>query len=136
MRLSYCQFNRKLVQTVMFLIVSGIASTIDQDARSDGSEVSTHISCSDPRAPILILQVKFPNDAGVFEHALSNDVCRYTDDDEAVTPLYFFQKVRAEPAAAEPFGYIWAIRLGDRKVSFWYFWKDEHEKMLMKMRNN
>lgn len=136
MRRSQGRLNCKLTRAVMILLAAGVASAIAQDAKTDEAGIVTHISCSDPKVPTLILQVAFPGDVGVFQKALGRNVCRYSDDDQLVTPLYFVAKVEAEPAAAERFGYIWAIRLDDRKVSYWYFWKDEHEELLRRMRSN
>ena len=74
--------------------------------------------------------MEFPRDVAVIELALRTEVCQYNDEAIPVTPAFFLRKVKTTPASAESYGYIWAIRLSEQEIAYWYFWKDEHEAML------
>jgi len=119
-----------LPRTFIFLLLLGFILTVGTETMSGESAVETNLSCSDPRVPILFLTVESPRDTKVFEHALHTEVCQYTDEPIPVTPVFFVRKVKTTPSSAEPYGYIWAIRLAERKIAYWFFWKDEHRTML------
>ena len=123
----------ELTRIAAIYAVFGFATAVGQVTNTGEPAVETHISCNDPDVPILILQVEFPDDTAIFENALRTEVCEYADELITVTPVFFLEKVKAISSAAEPYGYIWAIRLNNRKVSYWYFWKSEHEVMLKKL---
>ena len=133
MRTLFQRLNANLTRAVIISVVLGFTMSIGMEARSGESAVATHISCADPKVPILILHMEFPDDSAVFKNALRAGVCEYTDESLPVMPVFFLQKVKATSTSAEPYGYIWAIRLINRKVSYWFFWKDAHEAMLKRM---
>lgn len=95
--------------------------------------METRFACSDPEVPTLILTVEFPRDAALIEHALRTGVCQRADELIPVTPVFFLRRVKASPTSAEPYGYIWAIRLAERKPAYWFFWQGEHATMLKRM---
>ncbi len=126
----YRRPNVGLPRAVFVLVVLGFALAAGPGAKSSESAVETKIACSSPAVPTLILTVEFPRDATVIKHALRTEACRYTDEPMPVTPVFFLRRVKTTPNSAEPYGYIWAIRLAERKMAYWFFWKGEHETML------
>jgi len=114
----------------MVLFVLGFTLAGGPEAMSGESAVETHFSCNDPMVPTLILTIEFPRDTAVIEHALRTGVCQRADESIPVTPVFFIRRVKTIPTSAEPYGYIWAIRLVERKMAYWFFWKDEHETIL------
>jgi hypothetical protein len=129
----YRRPNVGLPRAVFALFVLGMTVAVGPEAESGVSAIETNCACSDPQVPTLILTVEFPRDAAVIEHALRTDVCQHTDEPMPVTPVLFIRRVKTTPTSAEPYGYIWAIRLGERKMAYWFFWKDAHETMLKRM---
>ncbi len=127
---SYRRLNVGLPRAVIALFVLGFTLAVGPEAMSSESAVETHFSCSDPVVPTLILTVEFPHDTAVIEHALRTEVCPRTDESIPVTPVFFLRRVKTTPTSGEPYGYIWAIRLAERKMAYWFFWEDEHETML------
>lgn len=125
---------RKLQIGVLWLVVVVITSmsAVTNGAWADagGTEVVTKFSCNNPEIPALVLTLAFPREAAIVEHALRSEVCRYTDNALPVTPVHFLRQVKAGPDSAEPYGYIWAIRVAGGQVAYWFFWRDEHEAML------
>ena len=119
-----------LPRAVFVLFVLGFTLAAGPEAKSGESAVETKFACSGPEVPTLILTVEFPRDATVIKHALRTEACRYTDEPMPVTPVFFLRRVKTAPNSAEPYGYIWAIRLAERKMAYWFFWEDEHESML------
>ncbi len=126
----YRRLNACLPRAFIVLFVLGFTVAVGAEAKSGESAVETHFSCSDPVVPALILTVEFPRDTAVIEHAFRTEVCQHTDESIPITPVFFLRRVKTAPASAEPYGYIWAIRLVERKTAYWFFWKDEHETML------
>ena len=126
----YRRPNVGLPRAVIVLFVLGFTLAVGPEAKSGEPAVETNFSCSDPNVPSLILTVEFPRDTAVIETALRTEVCRHTDEPMLVTPVFLLRRVKTTPTSAEPYGYIWAIRLAERKMAYWFFWEDEHETML------
>lgn len=119
-----------LPRALSVLFVLGLILAVGPEARSGESAVETHFSCNNPTVPTLILTVEFPRDTAIIEHALRTEVCQRTEAPIPVRPVLFLRRVKTTPNSAEPYGYIWAIRLAERKMAYWFFWKSEHETML------
>jgi len=113
---------------VMTSLLSAVAIGIP--ARASDAVIETKFSCSDPEIPALFLTEPSPREDAIVASAMRSEVCRYTEQALPVTPVRFVRQVKAEPNAAEPYGYIWAFRVSGGQVAYWYFWKDEHEVML------
>ncbi len=126
----YRRPNVCLPRAFIVLFVLGFTLAVGPEAMSSESAVETHFSCSDPVVPTLILTVEFPHDTAVIEHALRTEVCQRTNESIPVTPVFVLRRVKTTPTSGEPYGYIWAIRLAERKMAYWFFWEDEHETML------
>ncbi len=126
----YRRPNVGLPRAFIVLFVLGFTLAVGADAKSGESAVETKFACSDPEVPTLILTVEFPRDTAVIEHALRTEVCQHTDESIPITPVFFLRRVKTTPNSAELYGYIWAIRLAERKMAYWFFWEDEHETML------
>ena len=119
-----------LPRAFVVLFALGFTLSVGLEAKSGEIPVETKFGCSDPDVPTLMLTVEFPRDTAIIEHALRTEVCKYTEEPIPVTPIFFLRRVKTAPASAEPFGYIWAIRLNEQKTNYWFFWKGEHETML------
>ncbi len=126
----YRRPNVGLPRAFIVLFVLGFTLAVGPEAKSGESAVETKFACSDPQIPTLILTVEFPRDTAVIEHALRTEVCQHIDESIPVTPVFFLRRVKTTPTSAEPYGYIWAVRLAERKTAYWFFWEDEHETML------
>ena len=126
----YRRLNVCLPRAFIVLFVLGFTVAVGSEAKAGESAVETHFSCSAPVVPTLILTVEFPRDTAVIEHALRTEVCQRTEAPIPVTPVLFLRRVKTTPNSAEPYGYIWAIRLAERKMAYWFFWKSENETML------
>ena len=129
-RTLYRRLNVCLPRAFIVLFVLGFTLAVGVEAKSGESAVETKFACSNPEVPTLILTVEFPRDTAVIEHALRTEVCQRTEESTPVTPVFFLRRVKTTPTSTEPYGYIWAIRLAERKRAYWFFWKDEHETML------
>ncbi len=121
-------FRRPRAFVVMFVL--GFSLSVGLEAKSGEIPVETKIACSNSEVPTLILTLAFPRDVTVIKHALRTEVCKHTEEATPVTPVFFLRRVKTTPASAEPYGYIWAIRLSEQKTKYWFFWKGEHEAML------
>jgi len=114
--------------TTMFVL--GFTLMAAAETKSAEPVVETNFSCSETGVLANYLAAEFPRSALLLEHALRTEACRHTDRPIPVVPAYFVRKVKTNPEDAYPYGYIWAIRLAERKTVYWYFWKDEHEALL------
>ena len=120
-------FVVQIVAIISFLAISVSGAT------SAELSVTTRIYCSDPDVPALFLATKLSLSTSIFEKAIREGICKYNPEPLTVMPLRFIQSTAADSAAVEPYGYIWAVRLVDGTVGYWYFWKAEHEAMLIRM---
>lgn len=125
-------FYRKRRDGVLWLIMTSLLSAIaiSLPARAGDAVIETRFSCSHPEIPALVLTEPFPREVAIVASAMRSKTCRYTELALPVTPVRFVRRVKAEPNAAELYGYIWAFHVSGGKVAYWYFWKDEHEVLL------
>lgn len=126
----YRRPNLGLPVVIITLLVQGGSLMVSAETKSAEAVVETNFSCSEPGVLANILAAEFPRSALLLKHALRTEACRYTDKPLPVVPVYFVRKVKTNPEDAYPYGCIWAIRLGEQKTAYWYFWKDEHEALL------
>lgn len=114
------------------VVTAALILAVATGPRTSASDtvVATKFFCKGPEIPALVLTLAFPREAAVINRALRNKTCRYTDYTLPVIPVFFVRRVRSGPNSAEPYGYIWAIRIAEKQVAYWFFWKNEHEAML------
>lgn len=86
-------------------------------------------TCSNPDVIARFVASSFPQDVAILQRAFRDEVCRYADGGLPVEPVRFVARVAAGEQAMEPFGYVWALRGPDGKITYGYFWKREHEAM-------
>ena len=105
-------------------------------AEDEGSESVPWIlvSCVNPNVISQFVASDYPEDIALLLSAIAKGVCRYSEERLPVKPVQFVGEVRANAQAAEPIGYIWAVRLPDQVVAYSYFWRSGHEAMLASTR--
>lgn len=115
---------------IQIAVIIGFFAMTPSTATSAEPSVTTKFYCSVPDVPALFLATKLSLSTSIFEKTIREGICKYSPEPLTVMPLRFIQSTAADSAAVEPYGYIWAIRLVDGTVGYWYFWKAEHEAML------
>ena len=92
------------------------------------------VSCANPTVISQFVASDYPEDIALLLNAVAKGVCRYSEERLPVEPVQFVGEVRANAQAAEPIGYVWAVRLPDQVVAYSYFWRSGHEAMLASTR--
>ena len=125
--------NVRLPKAFVVLSLFGLTLSAGLEAKSGEIRLETNIACSNSAVPTLMLTTAFPRDLTIIDHAVGKGVCKYSEENMPVTPVFFLRRVKTSPDSAEAYGYIWAIRLIDQKTKYWFFWKGEHEAMLKRV---
>jgi hypothetical protein len=122
----YFRFGR-VIAAVLALGFGGLARA--QDGAGESAPWIL-VSCTNPTVVSQFVASDYPEDIALLLNAVAKGVCRYSEERLPVEPVQFVGEVRANAQAAEPIGYIWAVRLPDRVVAYSYFWRSGHEAML------
>lgn len=120
-----------VAQTVIVLSLTTLAAP---QVRSAEALISVTVPCNNPAIVARFVATEFPRDLAILGQAVRGGVCRYVGGRLPVTPVRFVAAVIAWEKAAEPVGYIWAIRLPGGEIAYAYFWKAAHESMLKQVR--
>lgn len=131
-RRSCCEYPLKIIGT--FLAI-GLAMTTNNRTHAHDDLIVTKIACETPEVPILILEAPLPSKADILDEALRLHICRDANQKLPVFPVKFLQVVETSFGSQEPFAYLWAFRLDGESVEYWYFWQEQHNKLLKKARN-
>jgi hypothetical protein len=126
------KFKRLTVaRTVIVLSLTTLAAP---QIRSAESVISVTVPCNNPAIVARFVATEFPQDLVILGEAVRGGVCQYVGGRLPVTPVRFVAAVTAWEKAAEPVGYIWAVRLPGGEIAYAYFWKAAHDSMLKQVR--
>ena len=124
----------KRLTVIGTVIVLGLTALTAPQIRSAETVISVTVPCNNPAIVARFVASEFPQDLVILGQAVRGGVCQYLGGRLPVTPVRFVAAVIAWEKAAEPVGYIWAVRLPGGKVAYAYFWKAAHESMLKQVR--
>lgn len=121
----YLRFSRAIAAAVA-LGFGGLARA--QDDANDSAAWSM-FSCANPTVISQFIAAEYPEDIALLFNAVAEGVCSISAEPLQVEPVHFVGEVKANARAAEPVGYVWAVRLPDRVIAYSYFWRSKHEAM-------
>ena len=99
-------------------------------ARVAVPSIGIRFQCENPNVVTRFVAATFPRDVAVFEQALRDGACKYSDTPVRVSPRRFVSTVAAGEMATESIAYIWEVRYSDGNVSYTYLWSNQHNTML------
>lgn len=120
----------KLIVIALTASALGVAALPQAVARVAESAIGVRVLCNNPDDIARFVAADYPQDTIVFERALRDGACAYSDTPIPVMPVRFVSPMAAGAMAVESVAHIWEIRFPDGKLAYTYFWQVEHETML------